>query len=390
MREIGNRSDSIENFPDIMDGAAGHFADLYSSYLESPKEFFYMSFLTILGSLLTGRLTLKSEIQPQPRLYVVLLGESSDTRKSTAIDKTIHFFQEVKTRVPFDLNICRGIGSAEGLTRQFCKASCDIKKLILYLDEFKQLIGKCSIKNSVLLPCITTLFESNEYENHTKNSNLVLHNAHLSMLAASTFQTYQNAWKPAFTDIGFNNRIFIVPGKGERKHSIPRIIPDEKKEPIIRKIHKIFDRLKNSIFMIDIPQDVKTIYDEWYRSLEKSIHTKRLDTYALRLLPLLVINESKTMIDKDIVSKVIQLCDWQYQMRQLHDPIDTDNMIAKMEEHIRRQLKVKRCVKERDLKRAVHYNRYGIWVFSNARKNLINSGEIRKNKNGEFEWIDQS
>ena len=57
-------------FPyDVMAGAAGRFAEVYGSVLETPKEFLYMSYLTCLGTILSKRLTLASEIAPQPRLY---------------------------------------------------------------------------------------------------------------------------------------------------------------------------------------------------------------------------------------------------------------------------------------------------------------------------------
>ena len=63
---------SLENdpliFPDIMTGVAGDFARIYSRHLESPKHFFYLSFLTCLGSILSTRLTLNCELLPQPRL----------------------------------------------------------------------------------------------------------------------------------------------------------------------------------------------------------------------------------------------------------------------------------------------------------------------------------
>ena len=72
-------------FPrNVMTGAAGSFAKLYGSTLETPKEFLYMSYLTCLGTVLSRRLTLASEILPQPRLYTILLGQSADERKSSS------------------------------------------------------------------------------------------------------------------------------------------------------------------------------------------------------------------------------------------------------------------------------------------------------------------
>lgn len=119
-------------FPEsVMTGVAGDFANLYSSYLESPKEFFFMAFLTCEGTLLANQLTLDSEITPQPRLYTVLLGESADDRKSTAIKKTVDFFREFYEE---RFTVCSGVGSAEGL-QQILKKTEDAG-LLLCFDEF--------------------------------------------------------------------------------------------------------------------------------------------------------------------------------------------------------------------------------------------------------------
>jgi len=201
-------------FPDIMAGAAGSFAYVFSSHLESPKHFFYISYLTCLGNCITKRVQLISEISPQPRPYVVILGESADDRKSTAIDKTVNFFRDTLPNGSF--LTCYGVGSAEGLQ----KKSVEGRGLLLVFDELKAFIGKCKIDSSVLLPCVNTLFESNRYESKTKKSEINIQDAYLSILAASTIQTYERCWDPAFTDIGFNNRLFLCPGKGKRRFDV--------------------------------------------------------------------------------------------------------------------------------------------------------------------------
>jgi hypothetical protein len=97
-------------------------------------------------------------------------------------------------------------------------------------------------------------------------------------------------------------------------------------------------------------------------------------------MSLLAVNDLKNKIDKETVSRVIKLCDWQLAVRKLHDPIDADNKIAKMEEKIRRQL-VNGPKKERELKQGVNVNRAGLWAFDTAKKNLERAGEISLSKN---------
>ncbi|MGD0274603.1 MAG: hypothetical protein ABSB79_00880 [Syntrophales bacterium] len=363
-------------FPsDIMGGVAGKFANLYGDYLEVPKHFLYLSFLTCLGSVLSGALTMATELRPQTRLFLILLGESADDRKSTGINKAVEFFREALT----NFNVCFGVGSAEGLQERIKSIEGDGPfRLLLVLDELKQLISKCKIEASVLLPCINTLFESDRYESRTKNSEISIHNAHLCILAASTVSTYERCWDAAFTDIGFNNRLFLVPGQGERRFSFPAKIPDNEKHFLKRDLAEVLAFVGRSR-ELDLSWQGREAYDYWYMNLEKSVHTKRLDVYALRFMALLAANERKEIVDDDIVDRVTRLMDWQLAVRRLHDPIDADSAVAKVEEKIRRILRTG-AKSERDLKKAVHVERTGLWSFTQALKNLSAGREILWNR----------
>jgi Primase C terminal 1 (PriCT-1) len=361
------------DFPaEVMTGAAGAFAHLYSSYLEAPKQFFYMAYLTCLGSYLSGSLTIDSEIRAQPRLYTLLLADSADDRKSTAITKTTSFFGESIA----DFFMCRGVGSAEGLQTLLKGAG---KKLLLAFDEFMAFVGKCKIESSVLLPCVNTLFEDNDYESRTKKETALLNNAHLSILAASTIATYERTWSPAFTDIGFNNRLWLVTGKGGRRFSCPKTIPEESKRLARAKLSAVLDHARKHPVM-RIADTARELYDDWYLTRPSTIHGKRLDTYALRFMSLLAVNDLKPEVDVETMKKVIALCDHQHHVRQLHDPVDADNVVAGLEEKIRRVLKAKGRATGRELKRALHAYQTGLWSYNAAIDGLIKEGEIAFDK----------
>jgi len=209
-----------------------------------------MAFLTALGSALANRLTLSSELSPQPRLYTIVLGESADVRKSTVIKKVVEFFQAAAPRDDIDIvlpgvgfDVSWGVGSAEGLQKKFDDNGTP--RILLCLDEFRQFVSKCRIEASVLLPCVNTLFENNCYDNQTKKSRISLRNAHLSILAASTTDTFNQIWTSAFTAIGFNNRLFIVPGEGKRKYPVPSKIPEENKNRLIEQLKDMLKPFKS-------------------------------------------------------------------------------------------------------------------------------------------------
>lgn len=362
-------------FPDVMAGVAGRFARLYAKHLEPPEHFFYTAFLTCLGSTLSGRLTLPLETDPQPRLYMILLGESADDRKSTTLTKTVEFFRDTIESFP----TCWGIGSAEGLQARFrreTKENVKTKRLLLCFDEFKQFINKCKIEGSVLLPCINSLFELNHWESNVKNSSIELNGVHLSMLAASTVQTYERIWTASFTDIGFTNRLFLVPGEGTRQFSLPGKIPEGHRRQVKAELAGILGHVGDGL-ELPITQEARDMFQEWYMALERSIHTKRLEIYATRLMPLLAVNELKFEVDGTTIEKAMALADWQLNVRREHDPIDADNAIAEMEERIRRYLR-NEDLTERDLRRKLHriIERTGVFCFTRAVQNLRAGREI--------------
>lgn len=344
----------------VMGGAAGNFAQTYGKYLETPLAFLYMCYLTLLGHLLSHKITLDSELRPQPRLYTALLGESADDRKSTAINQVTRFFTE--SIDPNDLNLILGVGSAEGLAKAF---TAENPRVLLVLDELKALVQKCKIDGSVLLPCINTLFEANRFHSLTKKSDIKIDDAQFCFLAASTLETYANMFTGQFLDIGFLNRLFIVIGSAERRFSIPELIPQDVKAPLKGDLQAILGHVLNLTaagpYAFPLTPQARAIFDTWYFGQERSVFTKRLDTYGHRLMPLLAVNELKTEIDAGISQKVVALLAYQLEARRQADPIDADNAVARLEEKVRRLLGPAPLGK-RDLERRGHKTRVGSWT----------------------------
>jgi hypothetical protein len=326
-----------------------------------------MNHLTLLGHLISDKITLSSEIRPQPRLYTVNLGESAETRKSTAIRKAVDLYLEFLEAG--EINAVWGVGSAEGLAKVFEKH----RRAILILDELKALIQKMQIKGSVLLPCVNTLFELNRYHNHTQSRAIKIGNAELCLLGASTLETYRNMFTPQFMDIGFVNRLFIVIGEGERKFSIPAIIPEQERAALqddLRGVLQFVGEVSRADrYAMPITPQAKEIFDVWYHRVEKSAFAKRLDTYGHRLMPLLAVNEMKDSITPEIAERTVALLNYQLAARKFADPVDADNAIARVEEKIR-WLLANGPVGKRDLEKYGHKHRVGIWHWDAAIKNL--------------------
>jgi hypothetical protein len=361
-------------FPrETIGGLAGEFADLYSTYLESPWSFFAFGFLTCLGNLISDRITLASEIAPQPRLFTVNLGESADDRKSESIKKTVRFFEDTLARGSFP--VCHGIGSAEGLARVLGENPENSKKLILVYDELKAFVSKATIDGATLLPAVNSFFEGNKFQSATKTHSIDLQDVYLSILAASTLDTYSRMWTPAFLDIGFLNRLWLVRDRGERRFSIPREIPQGDIKILQKKLAELLRFLSQEHTKLPITDEARQVFDEWYFGLEPGPFSKRLDTYGLRLMIILAANEKQKSISAEIARQVVTLLRWQLDIRRECDPVDAENNIAKMEEMIRRTL-ARSPLEIRELQRKVNYHRYGIFAWKSAIDNLCRCREV--------------
>ena len=273
----------------------------------------------------------------------------------------VSFFKETI----LDFCVVWGVNSAEGLQKLFEKMT----NILLVFDEFRLFVTKSKNEGSVLLPAATSLFESNHFETHTKTTSVIIEKAHLSIMAASTIETFERIWDPAFTDIGFLNRLFIIPGSGQRKFSIPPPVPESEKWRVKNELKEIL-ALVGDFKELDLTPEAKARFDHWYLNQEPSVYGKRLDGYALRFMPLLAVNASKLEVDLEIVEKVLSLVDWQRKVREALSPIDADSVTAKMEEKIRRQLKLG-DKSEPKLKRATHAHRVA-YGFMNRRKKICN------------------
>lgn len=357
---------------DSYSGVAADFADLFGRYLETPRTFLYFSFLTTLGNMLSDRLTLKSELRPQPRVFTLLIGSSGDDRKSSSLNATVGFFKQT---FESGINVCWGLGSAEGLSRRL--KELNPSRLLLCFDEFRAFISKCKIDTSVLLPAITSLFENNHFQSYTKTTSIELDKSYISMIACTTMEIFDNLFNSQVLDIGLLNRLLLVSGSGRRKFAIPQVIPNDEKKEIQKKLAGIV-KLIDPYLEMEITSGAFKIYESWYLNLEQSIFATRIDTIALRLLPLLAVNDGKTLIDEETVWRVINLCDWQIRARKRLSPIIADNLHAAIQQKIKRVLE-KRSMTRRELYQFTNAGRTGTEIFDRGLKGLMKSRVIGKN-----------
>jgi hypothetical protein len=368
-------------------GVGRAFATLYAHYLESPLAFFYFAFLTYFGALIAKKVTLDTELRPEPRLYTVLIGESADTRKSTALRTVDAFFHSLGP--PWEPSVLFGVGSAEGLAAEVKERPA----LILHYDEFKSFVDKAKNEHSVALPMVTTLFERGEYDNRTKTERVSVRGASLSFVAACTADTYATMFDQRFFAIGLLNRLWLVSDRSTASIAVPQMIPERAVDDLRRTVKERLALLdtayeRNGLRPVAyrLTPGALDLFRTWYAQREGSIFERRLDTYAHRLMILLAATTGESVVDDEIVAAVLALVRYQLDVRRECDPVDAENTIAMLEEKIRRTL-ARGAVKGRDLKRRVHADRVGLWAWNTALGNLVKACELERDPKSDLYWL---
>jgi hypothetical protein len=359
-----------------MIGLARDFAEVYANYLESPKSFFYFVFLTYFGALIAKKVTLDTELRPEPRLYTVVIGESADTRKSTALRTTDAFFRSLPSL--WQPPVLFGVGSAEGLAAELREHA----ELVLHYDEFKSFVDKAKNEHSVALPMVTTLFERGDYDNRTKTERISIRGASLSLVAACTVDTYSSMFDQRFFAIGLLNRLWLIADRASSSIAVPQTVPERDLAKIRQEVSRYLKTIDQAYaangrrpVAYRLTPEALARFRDWYNTRKGTIFERRLDAYAHRLMVLLAATSDKTVVDEEIVTAVVLLLGYQLDVRRECDPVDAESLVAQVEEKVRRAL-ARGSLGGRDLKRKVNYQRVGIWAWQTAVTNLIRQGEV--------------
>ena len=281
-------------------GVAAKFAEAYSQEYESPKEFFFLDCLALIGAIISGRVRADFDLPCQPRLYVVKVAKSAWLRKSTSTRFAGKFVQSVLATLsqekysPRDWpDIIYGVGSAEGLGT--CLTPLDptgvapqvTRRAVLVFDEFRRFEAKAGIRNSALLPMVHELYEANEYSNviKDKGTSIEIKDGHLVFLSNTTEENYSNLVNaPEFRDIGFLNRLMLVSSQSRKRIAKPKAPSESVLAPIRKELASYISSLPplnedgsaSLEVVIPLSPGAEIMWDDWYQSLEETDETARL------------------------------------------------------------------------------------------------------------------
>ncbi len=370
-----SRSCTFPPFPaEIFKGYAREFVELYRPIREVPAHFLGMPYWTLIGNAISPYVRFSG---CQPRLYTVTVAPSA-SKKSAGNDIGQDFFAEALA----ERQDVVGFGSAEGLLGALEKKPKT--PTVIFLDEFATLAKKTAIQGSAGIDPLNKLFERNDYDHQLSKRHISVKDAYLSILGATTPETFQEAWTGQHEDAGFFSRLFIAASDTPpRQHSVLDDADPARRQALIERTRELVDKLKaesaEGTKPIELRFDpaARESWDGFYQSFGQDAEWRRIDTIGWRLLTIQTILKQERSISRETVREVVSVLEYEVAIRRLVQPIVADNAWAKMEEKIRRFLPTDGgWISDRDLQSKTNASRTGIKAYKWAVDNLLDNGEM--------------
>jgi hypothetical protein len=363
---------SFPTFPsDIIQGVARKFVNLYSPIRETPEAFLWLSFVTYFGNAISPYVRLDCA-SSEPRFFGVVIGKSGRTRKSAGINVARDLFN----RVGGSQKIVEGFGSAEGLLVRLGNNELP-RPVVLHLDEINLIASKTDLNGSAGIAAFHKLFEDHDYDHPLAKVDYTVRNSYLSLIGASTLEDFTKAWSGKHEDAGFFSRLLLVEADTDRR--IPRPVdPDaDALAELVREVKELVSYVVNTPHQVlKMDKNAEGLWANFYNEFGDGPEWNRIDAYGFRLMAVQAVLRGEKSVTRENVQQVIDFLQYEVAVRAAVAPVVADNLLAKMEELIRRSLPVGRTLSRRELQRRTNSHRYGIDAFDRAIGNMQRNGEI--------------
>lgn len=352
--------------------------------------FMWIPAMQILLNYIGPKVKIKTGFGPRPfkgSIYTVIVGRKGKTNKSSSVGDAMNYFNYcgVLSHASRDMKNAEGrvvtwtAGSPEGLGLSMQKINC--KNAILFYDELSQLVSKASIDSSTLASGLLTMYESGKFENSVKSTketfSLDPDTYCTSLIACTTNSKFAELWsKLAGNDTGLDDRFMFV------------YQPDPLPEPRLQQFvnfaegalvtKKLIDKAINQgeyAFDNDTPHP---------RLLElvkiENRYANRAEKWALAL----AIDLGLDSIDDECIERAVAIVEYEIAVKKYLKSYEATTREGQLQQEVRRVLELnKGRMLKRALIRALHADRHGTSLWTQAYVGLIKAGVIREEGTGD-------
>jgi hypothetical protein len=378
------KKDAPVGFPEeAWTGLFLRWRDVAAPCTEAALENIWAAFLVATGMVI-GRNAYRESPQPlYPNFYLLLLGATGDSRKSTVL----WLIGELLEHVGVKFQNLAGVASVEGIYEAL--ATGDATKALLYVDEFRSLlaVGKRQTTQN-LLPRLNSLYycPPRDSIDRVKDSTVIIE-PFVSLVAATPRAYIDDLLSDLEISGGFLNRFLMVTGAEQPPKPIVRAPSSAAWESVAGPLRAIGERFDNSPTHLEMTPDAERLWCEFYTQWKNERRnwqqkaaelTSRVFEHTLKIAVVYSALEGKTTITADALARAVALGGWlQSNTLRMFDDIGLDHF-GKCERIILDLLKKAKDGRmwRRDLQRELSGRGFNGEIFNRAIKALESNDHI--------------
>jgi hypothetical protein len=308
-----------------------------------------------------------------PNIWLILLGDSSSSRKTTAINIGKRILSEVNPELIYPNEF-----SQEKIQGLLEKRPCGC----FFFSEFVSLMGLLSRDYLAgTKGFLADLYDSPFiYKRETEKKSIRIENPSISIISATNQSWFTEKMKESDIIGGFIPRfIIIMPDPKKKNLSIPPEADLTKRHNLVKQLLD-FEKISGSFV---IKPDARAYFDSWYNKIcslpgnskiQPFIH--RLQTYTLKFAIILnVINECNTKISLETMKQSV---DYVYKIaKKLTKMEDEDLIFGKVQQNMKKIVDCLRKHGKQPKSFLMNYTKLISKDFKEASETLIESEKIK-------------
>jgi len=361
-------------------GLFANWRDIVAVCTEASLESLWATFLSATG-LMIGRKAWRCTPRAlYPNFFILVLGKTGDSRKSTIIWLGSEFLH----RVGEDFKSIEGIVSTEGLIESL--AGREETKALIYSDEFRSLLAVARRKGTQdILPRLNSLYYCPEKSSvdRVKNPTLAIR-PFVSLITATPEEYVQDLLSDLDISGGFINRFIIVTGDEQAPKPIVKTPSNDAWDTLAMRAQAAIDKVSGQLeFSSDALARWRDFYIDWRNRRQKLDYRKaqltaRIFEHILKIATVYTVLDSRDVISLDTLNIAIDLGSWlESNTMRLFTEVGMDRF-GKCEHTVLDLLKRSRNMRmwRRDLQMQMSGRRFNAEMFNRALKALEMNDQI--------------
>jgi hypothetical protein len=340
-------------------------------------EFMFMPSVTLMLNYLAFKVTIKSNPNLIPSLWVVAVGKKGRVMKSACVNDSVEYFQSIgiigdgnDARIAEGKSLIWTAGSTEGLGMEMARTNC--KNAVLIYDELGVMTSKMKIEASSMAKHLSIMYESGPFSNTIKarkeNFSFPARSYCTSIITCNAEKTFLSNMGPILKACeGMDERWFYL------YQPDPKTWPTNKSYTFINTVvgaQETKRRIDQAVI-----QGVFEIDDFWEVLDEMSAVNNRMAIRVAKLALYFAVDLGKTIIDDDCLARAAAVSQYDLAVKEYLQVPEAATLEGQLQSEIINFLtRNQGRVTHTQLNRRMHPERYGTSLWNKVYQGLIHSG----------------